>query len=63
MFESLFSRVLSPWAPPPPLYCFLLTDILVVGGAVKEGKDGNVTIYREEFSEKVRGVDEAGEED
>ncbi len=37
----------------------------IVGGAVKEGEGGNVTIYREDFSEKVGvgGVDEAGEED
>jgi hypothetical protein len=35
----------------------------VVGGAMKEGgKGGNVAIYREDFSEEVGGVDEAGEE-
>jgi hypothetical protein len=30
---------------------------------VMEGDGGNVTIYREDFSEEVGGVDEAGEED
>ncbi len=34
-----------------------------VGVAVKEGEGGNVTIYKDDFSEKVRGADEAGEED
>ena len=38
-------------------------SLRIVGGAVKEGKCGNVTIYREDFSEEVGGVDEAGEED
>jgi hypothetical protein len=28
----------------------------IVGGAVKEGEGGNVTIYREDFGEKVGGV-------
>ena len=30
---------------------------------MKEGEGGNVPIYREDFGEKVGGVDEAGEED
>ncbi len=30
---------------------------------MKEGKGGNVAIYREDFSEKIGGVDETGEED
>jgi hypothetical protein len=34
----------------------------IVGGAMKEGKGGNVAIYRENFSEEVGGVNEAGEE-
>ncbi len=34
----------------------------IVGGAVKEGKGGNVTVYREDFSKEIGGVDEAGEE-
>jgi hypothetical protein len=36
---------------------------IIVGGAMKEGKGGNVAIYREEFSEEIGGVDEAGEKD
>ncbi len=35
----------------------------IVGGAMKEGKGGNVEIDREEFSEEIGGVDEAGEKD
>ena len=35
----------------------------IVGGATKEGKGGNVAIDREDFGEKIGGVDEAGEED
>ncbi len=35
----------------------------IIGGAMKEGKGGNVAIYREDFSEESGGVDEAGEED
>jgi hypothetical protein len=35
----------------------------IVGGAMKKGKGGNVAIYREDFSEEIGGVDEAGEED
>ncbi len=34
----------------------------IVGGAVKEGVDGNVAVYREDFGEEVGGVDEAGDE-
>jgi hypothetical protein len=34
-----------------------------VGGAMKEGKSGNMAIYREDFSEEIGGVGEAGEED
>ena len=34
----------------------------IVGGAMKEGKGGNVAMYREDFSEEIGGVDEAGEE-
>jgi hypothetical protein len=34
----------------------------IVGGAVKEGKGSYVAIYREDFSEEIGGVDEAGEE-
>jgi hypothetical protein len=30
---------------------------------MKEGKGGNVAIYREDFSEKIGGVDETGEKD
>ena len=30
---------------------------------MKEGKGGNVAIDREDFSEEIGGVDEAGEED
>jgi hypothetical protein len=33
----------------------------MVGGAVKEGEGGNVTVYREDFSKEIGGVDEAGE--
>ncbi len=29
---------------------------------MKEWKGGNVAIYREDFSEEIGGVDEAGEE-
>ena len=35
----------------------------IVGGAMKEGKGGNVASDREDFGEKIGGVDEAGEED
>ncbi len=35
----------------------------IVGGAMKEGKGGNVAIDREDFSEKIGGIDEAGEKD
>ncbi len=35
----------------------------IVGGAMKEGKGGNVAIYRKDFSEEIGGVDEAGEKD
>ena len=35
----------------------------IVGGAMKEGKGGNMAIDREDFSEEIGGVDEAGEED
>ena len=35
----------------------------IVGGAVKEGKGSYVAIYREDFSEEIGGVDEAGEKD
>ncbi len=38
-------------------------SLRIVGGAMKEGKSGNVAIYREDFSEKIGGVDETGEED
>ncbi len=34
----------------------------IVGGAMKEGKGDNVATYRENFSEEVGGVNEAGEE-
>ncbi len=43
--------------------CVWSLRILVVGGAMKEGKGGNVAIDREDFSEEIGGVDEAGEED
>jgi hypothetical protein len=33
----------------------------IVGGAVKEGEGGNVTVYREEFGKEVGRVDEAGD--
>ncbi len=33
----------------------------IVGGAVKEGEGGNVTVYREDFSKEIGRVDEAGE--
>ncbi len=32
-------------------------------GCQKEGKGGNVAIDREDFSEEIGGVDEAGEND
>ena len=32
----------------------------IVGGAVKEGESGNVTVYREDFGKEVERVDEAG---
>ncbi len=35
----------------------------IVGGAMKEGKGGNMAIDREDFSEEIGGVDEAGEKD
>ena len=35
----------------------------IVGSAMKEGKGGNVAIDREDFSEEIGGVDEAGEKD
>ncbi len=38
-------------------------DLRIVGGAMKEGKGGNVAIDREDLSEKIGGVDEAGEKD
>ncbi len=34
-----------------------------VWGAVKEGEGSKVTVDREDFSEEVSGVDEAGKED
>jgi hypothetical protein len=40
-----------------------VVGLRIVGGAMKQGKGGNVAIYREDFSEEVGGVDEAGEED
>ena len=33
----------------------------IVGGAVKEGEGGNVTVYREDFGKEVGRVDEAGD--
>ena len=38
-------------------------SLRIVGGAMKEGKGGNVAIDREDFGKKIGGVDEAGEED
>ncbi len=35
----------------------------IVGGAVKEGKSGNVVVDGKDFGEEVGGVDQAGEED
>ncbi len=35
--------------------------IVIVGGAVKEGESGNVTVYREDFSKEIGRVDETGE--
>ncbi len=32
----------------------------IVGGVVKEGEGGNVTVYREDFSKEIGRVDEAG---
>ncbi len=37
--------------------------LMIVGGAMKEGKGGNVAIDREDFSEEIGGVDEAEEKD
>jgi hypothetical protein len=34
----------------------------IVGGAMKEGVGGNVTVYREDFGKEIGRVDEAGEE-
>jgi hypothetical protein len=39
-----------------------VVGLRIVGGAMKEGKGGNVAIYRENVSEEIGGVDEAGEE-
>jgi hypothetical protein len=33
----------------------------IVGGAVKEGEGGNVTVYKENFGKEVGRVDEAGD--
>ena len=33
----------------------------IVGGDVKEGEGGNVTVYREDFGKEVGRVDEAGD--
>ncbi len=35
----------------------------IVGGAVKEGKGGDVAVDGKDFGEEVGGVDQAGEED
>ncbi len=35
----------------------------IIGGAMKEGKGGNMAIDREDFSEEIGGVDEAGKKD
>ncbi len=40
----------------------IVWGLRIVGGAVKEGKGGNVAVYREDFGEEVGGVDEVGEE-
>ena len=34
----------------------------IVGGAMKEGKGGNVTVYRKDLGKEVGRVDEAREE-